>query len=84
MMKKKGQIVPKYLCESIEKKAQHIVKFGCDVEIKGKQITALSDGCAIRVPSVTHVLKKKRQRAVKGFNITGVHFIGFSEGAVRC
>ena len=48
MIKRKGQIFPKYLCRSIEKKAQHLVKFGCDVEITGKKIEMLSSGCAHR------------------------------------
>jgi len=67
MIKRKGQIVPRYLCKSIEKKAQHLIKFGADVEIIGRKIKVLSDGCAITISSATHVLKKKRQRKVKGF-----------------
>lgn len=73
MIKRKGQIVPKYLCRSIEKKAQHLVKFGADVEITGRTIKLLSKGCAIRVPSITHVLKKKRQKTVKGFICHDIH-----------
>jgi len=72
MIKKKGQIVPRYLCKSIERKAQHLVKFGTDVEIIGKSIRILSGGYAIRVASATHVLKKKRQRKVKGFEISNI------------
>ncbi len=83
MIKKKGQIVPRYLCRSIEKKAQHIIKFGCDVLIEGKVVTALSDGYAICIPSTTHVLKKKRQKTVKGFSCVGVSFIGFTEGVSK-
>jgi hypothetical protein len=77
MIKKKGQIVPKYLCESVEKKAQHLVKFGADVEIIGKTIKMLSDGYAIHIPSTTHVLKKKNQKTVKGFNLIDLRIIGF-------
>lgn len=68
MIKRKGQIVPKYLVRSIEPKAQHLVKFGCDVEITGKSIRAISEGSVILIPSTTHVLKKKRQKTVKGFS----------------
>lgn len=75
MLKKKGQIVPKYLCKSIEKKAQHLVKFGADVEVTGKTIKILSDGHAIHIPVVTHVLKKKRQKTVKGFVCVGVSVV---------
>ncbi len=74
--KKKGQIVPKYLVTSVEKKAQHVIKFGCDVEITGRKITAKSDGCIIYIPNVTHVLKKKRQKTFKGAVIYDLHFIG--------
>lgn len=76
MIKLKGQIVPKYLCRSIEKKAQHIIKFGCDVEVIGKTIKMLSEGCCICIPSVTHVQKKKRQKTVKGFVCEGIDLIG--------
>lgn len=72
MFKKKGQIVPRYLCESIEKKAQHLVKFGADVEIIGKNIKLLSNGYAILIPTTTHVLKKKNQKTVKGFIMDSV------------
>jgi len=74
MIKRKGQIVPKYLCRSVEKKAQHLVKFGADVEITGKTIKLLSEGSAIVIPCTTHVLKKKNQRTVKGFVMTGITF----------
>ena len=48
MIKRKGQIVPRYLCKSIEKKAQHLIKFGADVEIiwhKEKNIPADTENC---------------------------------------
>jgi len=67
MFKRKGQIVPRNLCKSVEKKAQHLVKFGADVEIKGKEVKLLSDGCFLVIHGCKHVLKKKRQRTVKGF-----------------
>ena len=76
MKYKKGQIVPRYLVKSIEPKARHLVKFGADVEVLGRAIRMLSDGCAIYIPCVTHVSKKKRQRTVKGFEIVGVNVIG--------
>jgi hypothetical protein len=79
MIKRKGQIVPKYLCRSIEKKAQHLVKFGADVEITGKTIKMLTDGYAICIPDVKHVLKKKNQRTVKGFVCEGLTLIGYRE-----
>tara|TARA_R110000787_G_C13410686_1_gene444167 strand:- start:947 stop:1207 length:261 start_codon:yes stop_codon:yes gene_type:complete len=81
MIKKKGQIVPKYLCRSIEKKAQHLVKFGADVEITGRTIKLLSKGCAILIPAVTHVLKKKQQRKVKGFAMHGINLDGSMMGS---
>jgi len=76
MFKKKGSIVPRYLCESIERKAQHLVKFGCDVEIVGRTVTAKSNGNVIVIPWQKHVLKKKRQRTVKGFKMKGVSVKG--------
>jgi hypothetical protein len=78
VIKKKGQIVPKYLCRSVEKKAQHTIKFGCDVEIKGKTIKALSKGYVMHVPCID-VLKKKNKRTWKGAVCYGVSIIGFNE-----
>ncbi len=82
MKYKKGQIVPRYLVKSVEPKSSHLVKFGADVEVYGKTIRMLSDGCAIYVPCVTHVLKKKRQRTVKGFDFAGTHVIGLGRGSM--
>ena len=81
MKYKKGQIVPRYLVESVEPKAKHLVKFGADVEVYGKTIKVLSDGCAIIIPCVTHVLKKKRQRTVKDFKFVGINIIGNGRGS---
>ena len=72
MIKRKGQIVPRYLVKSVERKAQHLVKFGCDVEITGKKIKALSDGCVILIPDVRHVLIKRNKVSVKGFILDGL------------
>ena len=77
MIKRKGQIVPKYLCRSIEKKAQYTIKFGCDVEITGKTIKMLSGGYAIYAPCID-VLKKKNKRTWKGAVCEGVSIIGFN------
>lgn len=75
IIKKKGQIVPKYLVTSVEKKAQHVIKFGCDVKINGREITAKSEGYIIHTPNVTHVLKKKRQKTFKGAVADNLTFI---------
>ena len=78
MMYKKGSIVPRQLVESVEPKARHLVKFGVDVEVLGKNIKMLSAGHAILIPSTTHVLKKKRQRTVKGLKLVGITVTGFA------
>ena len=80
MIKRKGQIVPKWLVKSLEKKAQHVIKFGCDVEIcrGSKVVRALSEGCVFHVKHVNHVLKKKNQVRVKGFDIRIVSIVGYN------
>lgn len=79
--KKKGQVVPKWLVKSLEKKAQHLVKFGCDVKIYrgAKKVVAISEGCIFYIPYIEHVLKKKNQVRVKGFHVSGVHVILFNK-----
>lgn len=84
MIKRKGQIVPRYLVKSVERKAQHLVKFGCDVEITGKKIKALSVGCVILIPDVSHVLIKRNKVSVKGFIIDGltIDWLGVGKNAI--
>ena len=84
IIKKKGQIVPKYLVTSVEKKAQHVIKFGCDVEITGRKITAKSDGCIIYIPNMTHVLKKKRQKTFKGAVVDNLTLMGHLDSKGVC
>ena len=52
---KKGQIVPRRLRLAVtdDRKAQHRILFGCDVEVEGRKVTALSDGSAFYVRRVT-------------------------------
>ncbi|MFT5709309.1 MAG: hypothetical protein ACI9ES_003617 [Oceanospirillaceae bacterium] len=79
MKYKKGQIVPRYLVQSVEPKARHLIKFGADVQVFGRKIIMLSKGCAIYLPATTHVLKKKRQKTVKGFVFVDLSVVGFGE-----
>jgi len=76
MIKRKGQIVPKYLVKSVEKKAQYLVVFGCDVEIKGKELTATSEGSCFVIRNSKYCYSKKKKRTVKGFVIEGFGFNG--------
>lgn len=73
MIKRKGQIVPKYLVRAIEKKSQHLVKFGCDVEIAGRTIKPLHEnggGVCIVIPDTKYCNTKKNKKRVKGFVVT--------------
>ena len=52
---RKGQIVPRRLRAgmAVDKKAQHVITFGCDVQVDGRTFRALSDGpvfCVGRQP----------------------------------
>jgi hypothetical protein len=42
MIKRKGQIVPRYLIQTQRRRHGHLVTFGCDVEISEGVITPLS------------------------------------------
>lgn len=44
-MYKKGQCVPRWLVKIDRKKFQHRLKFGCDVELIGKRVFMLNEGC---------------------------------------
>ena len=68
MIKRKGQIVPKSIVRAIEKKSQHLVKFGCDCEVINNKVYPISDGDVFVIPSVTHVRIKKGKKKVKGFD----------------
>lgn len=63
MIKRKGQIVPKYFFESIHKKSRHLFTFGCDVEIDGRSITAISKGkSVISISGNKYVDTNRRKR----------------------
>ena len=49
MIYRKGQIVPRRLVRCKSQKTQYMIKFGADVEIKGRSIQMLSDGCALTI-----------------------------------
>lgn len=59
--------MPKWIVRAIEKKSQHVIKFGCDVriDVSRRHITQLSHGSIIVIPYVTHVLKKKSKKLGK-------------------
>lgn len=42
MIKRKGQIVPRYLIPTLCRRHGHLVTFGCDVDICGRVITPIS------------------------------------------
>lgn len=77
LIKKKGQIVPKYLVKAVEKKSQHLVKFGCDVLIDGKSISSVNGGIAIIIPEAKYCNLKKNKKLVKGFDMDSITFSGF-------
>ena len=47
MIYKKGQIIPRRLVRCGNRKAQHLWKFGADVEVTGRTIKLLAPGSAI-------------------------------------
>lgn len=77
MIKRKGQIVPKYLVKAFEKKAQHLIKFGCDVEIIGRTVKSINGGVGMILPDVKYCNLNKNKRLVKGFLFNGIDFQGF-------
>ncbi|QZI90345.1 hypothetical protein MYOV003v1_p0021 [Vibrio phage 207E48.1] len=65
---KKGSIVPKYLMRTIDKKQQHVLKFGCDVLVENRRLTPQTEGSIFVVPYVTHTTHRRRgcrRRAVR-------------------
>ena len=68
MIKKKGQIVPKNIVRAIERRSQHLVKFGCDCEVINNKVYPMVGGDVFVIPSTTHVRIKKGKRKVKGFD----------------
>ena len=67
-IKNKGSIVPKRLVQAGEKKSQHLIKFGCKVEVINNKVTALEDGDIFVLNGEKYCNLKKNKRIVKGFN----------------
>lgn len=61
IFKKKGSIIPKRFMASVEKKGQHVLKFGCDIKIVGNTIYPLTQGCVFVVPYAKYVNLKKNK-----------------------
>lgn len=80
MIKRKGQIVPRWLVKS-KNKFSHTVRFGCDVEICGRKIKALSEGSVIELTKAYVGGKNKPKCYVKGVVIDDLHVIVFSCGS---
>lgn len=82
MIKNKGQIVPKRLIRAVEKKSQHLVKFGCKCEVINNKVIALEPGPMLVVPSVKYCNTKKNKRRTKGY-IVGkrVELVGVGHGS---
>lgn len=49
MIYKKGSIVPRRLVRCKHRKTQHLWKFGCDVEVTGPNVVALSAGVIFNI-----------------------------------
>ncbi|AUR97818.1 hypothetical protein NVP1244A_116 [Vibrio phage 1.244.A._10N.261.54.C3] len=65
---KKGSVVPKYLMRTLDKKQQHVLKFGCDVLVDNRRLVPQTEGSIFVVPYVTHTTHKRkgcRGRAVR-------------------
>lgn len=78
MIKRKGQIIPKRIIKATNKKYQHLFKFGCDVEIVGKNVTSLDGGVALIYPNQKTVKRPSKITPVTGMQFgSGVVFIGF-------
>ena len=81
MIKRKGQIVPRFIAKAVEKKSQHLLTFGCDVEINhlNKEVRQLTDGSIFRIPSNKYILQKKNKKTVKGFYFSFIKVIGLGK-----
>jgi len=80
MIKKKGDIVPKYLLRG-SRGGQHLARFGCDVEIVGKRVTALTEGNIIEIPRSSYKKRKNRNKSKRNVTFTcgGIQFFGYKK-----
>lgn len=83
MQYKKGQIVPRFLVKCSDRKAQHLVKFGCDVEVYGKTIEAITYGSVFELPCTLRRKMKNGTKKRVAFNFIGLYIKGFCGNALE-
>ena len=77
MFYKKGHIVPRRLIRCKNRKTQHLWKFGADVDVSGRTITALTGG-AVFYNSRSYIGGNNgRPRIYNRSLITGITVMGF-------
>lgn len=76
---KKGQIVPNRLrmCEFAKSRYRHTCVFGADVEVTGRTIKVLSDGCAIYWKKDWIKRRKNGPREIVFLHVHDVHVIPY-------
>lgn len=84
MIKRKGQIIPRRIISAMSKRYQHLITFGCDVEIDGNNVTAINGGAMLYYTNRKYVRRPSKTTIIKGvvFN-RDVVFRGF-DYVVRC
>lgn len=72
----KGKIIPRSLIKTKHRKAQHNLKFGCDVDVIGKKIIALTDGYIFDIPLVVFAVRKNGTKQKSHTHIEGLDIVG--------
>jgi hypothetical protein len=80
MKYKKGQIIPRFLARCQNRKTQHRNVFGCDVEISGKTITALSGGAVFVIKGAYIGGKRGRPKIYNRVDFAGARLLNAEIG----
>ena len=75
MRYKKGSIVPRTLVKCYPRKTAYLLIFGCDVDVKGKTITALNDGSMMIQKKGFKGGKKGKPRVYCKAAMDGLYFV---------
>ena len=76
---KAGQIVPRWLIKASDRKAQHYIKFGCDVEVySDHKVVATGPGSVFMIRDIYRTMKngsRKRAHAILSY----IRVVGYSQ-----
>lgn len=78
---RQGSVIPRALVRSSDRKAQHNIKFGADVEVDGRSINAISNGTVICIGKMVRRMNNGTYKKCH-VSMTGLQIVGSNQSSI--